>query len=578
MNLTLVLARTPRILVSSGLTIALLTGCEAETGAGEPSAEQGKTLELPSIDTSMVYEFERWRDDFPYTLHVPPRRIGLWYDRTAQQALEKVVHNLSGLCTQTAWFMSKEFFGRHLEETGDLLIEKLDETQRKPHGYDHAENILGVIGLLKSSAFADVLVRTAAHEHPGIRRAAFRALVNAGDEAAVLEIGKGYDRMSRVETVDWIKAMARHLSDQELFPRFREMMTEQRYADVFEFVFDEATKLDPKRAARLFDPMWLDMVEDLRLHVAGIMHAAGDERGTVRLRHALELPIKIPKRKMVAVQGAAKGDASPMLNELLALTNEDIEDLNLRILHAVRKIPGQLVDDTILTMTDESKPYEIRQYALLTLAERGKTAELDALVDTIRREPEGNKYRNAIADLVGARYGKAVPVLLDRMKKGARTGEIFYLKMIARINRKESFAALREVFLRPEYVYPWRTRYSNVTFLGVQFANLSSCAPEMLQLLKELPKDDYRRRAAMMHTLANLAGSRSEDSAFSDPIYAALRERVFDVGEFPQVRILALDYLRKDLRIGDAMELRARLQREKTAMRQYLSDYLFEFF
>lgn len=582
MNLPLVSARAFRVLLTFGLAILLLGGCRPESGATDSSAAktagQDKVLPLPSADTNMVYEFEQWRDDFPYPLHVPQRRIGQWYDRNAQQALEKVVANLSGLCSKPAWTMAKEFFGRHREESQEILIEKLDETQRKRDGYDQAENILGVISQLKSPAFARVLVRTAAHQHPGIRRAAYRALTFSGDEAAVLEIGKGYRRMNKVETVDWIKAAAAQLSDKELFPLFRAMLTEQRYADVYAFVFEAATKLEPKRAAQLFLPIWLNMPVDLQLHVAGVLHAAGDERGTEQLRRALVLPIKIPKKKLVAVQGATKGDPRPMLNELLALTNEDREDLNLLILNAIREIPGQVIDDTLLTLTDESKPFQIRQYALLALAERGKTTELDALVELIKQEPEGNKYRAAIADLVGARYGKAVPVLLERMKKGSQKSEVFYLRMIARINRKESFTALREVFLRPEYTLPWRERHSNVTLLGVQFSNLSTCNSEMIQLLGELPRADVRRRAALVHALANLAGSRREDTAYSDPIYAALRARVFDVEELPQMRILALDYIRKDLRLRDAMELRARLQKEKTAMRQYLSDYLIEFF
>ena len=52
----------------------------------------------------------------------------------------------------------------------------------------------------------------------------------------------------------------------------------------------------------------------------------------------------------------------------------------------------------------------------------------------------------------------------------------------------------------------------------------------------------------------------------------------FDAGELPQIRILALDYLRKDIRLADAMALRKQLRKEPEGMQQYFSDYLYEFF
>ncbi len=566
--------------VCCALLCLFLPSCELqeEPGDAPPSQEAKVKKEFPSKPSAFDYEFDRWHDDFPYALHVPPKRVGLWYDRNAQQALEKIVNNVSGLCTKPAWMMSKEFFDRHLDRTAELLIEKLDETQRRRDGYDHAENLLTAIARQETSVFAKAIVRTASHSHPGIRRAAFRALLNAGDEAAVMEVGKKFTAMNRSEQTDWVKAAARHLSDKNLFPLFRDMLTKQKYAGMQAYVFDEVMKLPAQRSAKLFDPIWLSMAKDLQLHVAGVMHAAGDERGTLRLRHALKLPVEIVKRKIVAVQGANRGEAAPLVDELLALTNADYEQLNELIVETIHDVPGQRVTDTLLTLTDPSKPYQVRQRALRALHRRGYTSELDLLVETIRKEPEGTKFRNAIADLVGAQYGKAVPGLLERLKKGAQKAEIYYIRMIARINQKESFPALCEVFMRPEYVFPWRERHSNVTFLGVQFANLNRSSDAMVKFLGTLKREDYRRRAALIHALANLAGARRDEPHVADKIYAALRERVFDTAELPQIRILSLDYMRKDIGIADAMKLKAMLPKEHTGIRQYFSDYLFEFF
>lgn len=562
------------------LATSLLTACEADVTETPvtKATDQKQVKTLPSAETNMVYEFEGWRDDFPYALHKPPRRTGEWYDRNRQQALEKVLQNVSGLCTKSAWLMSKEFFDRHMEESRDLLIEKLDETQRSTNQYDHAENLLNVIGRQANQGFAAVISRAIRHEHPGIRRASFRALVKAGEGKVVLDVFRGYPGLSKVERLDWIKSAAIHLPDADLFPLFRTMLTEQGYSDMFAHIFEAATKLEPKRAAKLFAPIWLGMVEDLKLHVAGVMHAAGDQRGTVLLKQAITPPIKIQKKKVVAIQGAEKGDPTPMLDELLQLTLEDNPLLNGMIIKAIRHLKEPRIDDILLTMTGVEKTREVRQFALLALRERGHTIELDQLVEVVKTEPEGTKYRSAIADLVGARYEKVVPVLLDRMKKATSKAEIFYIRMMARINQKASFPALKEVFMRPEYTLKWRERHSNVTIMGVQFSNLSSCPGEMLGLLAELPKSDYRRRASLVHALANLAGAQIDNAATAKPIYAALRKIVFDREDLPQMRILALDYLRKDIMLDDAVELRAKLPKEKTPMRQYLSDYLFEFF
>jgi hypothetical protein len=132
--------------------------------------------------------------------------------------------------------------------------------------------------------------------------------------------------------------------------------------------------------------------------------------------------------------------------------------------------------------------------------------------------------------------------------------------------------------MRPEYVFPWRERHSNVTFLGVQFANLNRSSDAMVEFLGTLKREDYRRRAALIHALANLAGARRDEPHIADKIYAALRERVFDTAELPQIRILSLDYMRKDIGLADAMKLKAMLPKEHTGIRQYFSDYLFEFF
>ncbi len=533
---------------------------------------------MPSVTTEMVYDFDEWHDDFPYALHVPHRKPGLWYDRNSQEALEKVISNLSGMCTKPAWLMSKEFFDRHWEESRELLVEALDAAQRRRDQYDLAENIVNAMGRCSEGLFADVLVRASVHSHPGIRTAAFRALRNGGDEAAVLKVGESIRRMGQVEQIEWVKAAMNKLSDEKLLPILRDMLTRQEYVHLQNHAFEAAMKLPPKRAAGLFEPLFDKLAGDLQLYVAGLMHGLGDERGTARIRIALKPPVKILTRKMVAVRGAMMGDASLFRDELLELTNEDNEGLNLALISALRSVPGDNVTDTLITMSDQSKPFPVRQAALQALVERGVTSEFEGLLEVLKTSPKNTRFRAAVADVVAAKYGRAVPFLLQRANDSTPKERVFFVRMIAAIGTKESFEALKAMFMAPEYRYVgWRERHSNVTFMGVHFSNLSGSTSEMLGLLGELPRQEYRRRAALVHALANLAGARPTED-FTKQVYAALRKIIFDRQEVPQLRILALDYLRKDVRLQDAMKLKASLNKEAKSVRQYFSDYLIEFF
>lgn len=555
--------------VPKGLAQALIK--IAAAGQQDPAA-------LPSVETKLVYEFEEWYDDFPYTLHVPQPQPGLWYDRNSQAAVEKVVANLSGLCSKPAWLMSKQFFDRHWDRSQKLLVETLDETQRRHDQYDWAENIVNVMGRCESGLFAEVLLRAAVHNHPGIRTAAFRAIRNGGDEAAVLKLGQRLGRMSRVEQIEWVKAAAGKLSDEKLFPILRDMLMRQEYAHLQNHAFEAAMKLPAKRAAKLFEPFWSQLAGDLQLYVAGLMHSVGDGRGTARLRAALKPPIKIVKRKMVAIQGVLLGNAATFTDELLELTSEDHEGLNVLLITALRDVPGDNVTDSLIIMTDTAKPFQVRQAALQALVQRGVTSEFKELMETLRTSPRNSKFRDAVADVVAAKYGKAATVLLKRSREGSVKEQVFYVRMIANIGTRESFLALKEIFMRPEYRFTgWRERHTNVTFLGVQFSNLKGSVDDIIGLLGELPRKDYRRRAALIHALANVAGAYPKEE-FSKRVYAAQRKIIFDAKEVPQLRILALDYLRKDILLADAMKLKIRMTKESEAMRKYFSDYLTEFF
>jgi hypothetical protein len=333
--------------------------------------------------------------------------------------------------------------------------------------------------------------------------------------------------------------------------------------------------LEADRAVRLLDPVWQTLPDPFQIQVAGLFHAIADPRGVARLRPELKTPVTDFNMAGLAVQALGKGDASVLIDEILTLTNEEQAELNLGIIDAIADVPGEAVTQTLLILADESQVTDLRKAALAALAARGQTQALDDLIDVVRAEPRGTRFQAAVEALVGAHYGRVAPVLLERAKLAGASQEQFFVRMIARVGTLESFEALREIFLLPEYRYEGGQQ-SNVVFLGVQLANIPVARLAMLDLLDSLPRSDYRRRAALIHALANIAGA-ANDRSFGAPIFAALRERLFDAEEVPQIRLLSLSYLQRDILLSDAVALRAVMRASEDGMRQYLSDYLLEF-
>src|SRR6185295_20180299 len=107
--------------------------------------------------------------------------------------------------------------------------------------------------------------------------------------------------------------------------------------------------------------------------------------------------------------------------------------------------------------------------------------------------------------------------------------------------------------------------------------NLTGCHAQVIELFRALPRADHVRRAHLLHTLGNMvpfgpaavAPAESRASAASTrasqpagagaSIYALYREILLDRAEAPQIRLLALLYLRKDLTLDDVPRIRSLL-------------------
>ena len=337
--------------------------------------------------------------------------------------------------------------------------------------------------------------------------------------------------------------------------------------------------MSPARAVKLLSPGYDDLPEQLQMITAPAFHAVGDPRGLGTLRKSIRGSNRA--LQAMAVDGARSGKIEPLVDDILQLTNQDLtnstDDVGLlvAIINTLQKVPGDRVNDVLLMYT-AATPAPVRQAAYQALYQRGETKALEELLE-LARTGTGTQRANAIADLVSCRYQKVLPVVMAFYKKAGASEQMWYIRELARYGSKPAFAPMKEIFMEPERKLPTRLDYTSVTFLGIQFSNMHESIHEIIGLLESLPRQDYRRRAALVHAVANVAGARS-DEPWTKDVYAALRRIVFNRKEIPQMRLLALEYLRKDVRLEDAMNLKRALRRENRQMRSYFSDYLLEYF
>ena len=75
-----------------------------------------------------------------------------------------------------------------------------------------------------------------------------------------------------------------------------------------------------------------------------------------------------------------------------------------------------------------------------------------------------------------------------------------------------------------------------------------------------------------------MVAADAENRAFAGAVYDSCREILADRDEIPQLRLLALEYLRRGLTLDDMERIKAMQDTETGPMRKALVDFLFEFF
>jgi hypothetical protein len=552
-----------------GIGCLLLSACSSEQKpalAPQPTSEQQSLAQALGI--------EPWHADFPAEIAMSPRMPGRWYDRTKRQALAKLVANLQGNTTAAAWPHAKMFFENPAPPGAAELLADAAESNYANQGLAaYLENLAEAMSRVGDVALSPTLVRLLDHPNEAVAARAMTGLASCGTREAVLDAEKRLDRISLRARADWLRAVAQRVPEdvEAIYARY---LTKPRFPVEVQTILEQAARLAPALGAKVVEPLLVPhaATPDVALVAAGLVHRAGDARGTNRLREYLASDN--PTLKVQAIKAATSGDPKPLLDEILKLSVYEDPSVREAVAQALATLSGDNIDETLMALgADVAAP--VRMAALRALASRGKRYHLDELIARVRTS-SGTNLSTALQDISASGDPTALAVIYERYKTTPNEERRGYMQALAYSRVPEVFAYLSEIFLGEEAVLSGSglTTMSNAALL---MPNLNGVVPKLVELFDKVPAGDYRRRAHMIKALAN-AISILETTEARAPALALFRRLWSDRAQLPQIRLFALQYHRRYLDLDAVMEIKEGLKSETEPMRWALSDWLHEFY
>lgn len=556
------------------LTLGLASCGERSAPPVTPIAQATTTRPATSTRPAHPLGFAVWHDDLPIEVPLSPSGPGHWYSRTPSQALEQVVKNLSGTCTQDAWHFARDFFKRAPEDGDEVLIEHMERAFLAPDRGEIVENIVDAMGAAARPVFAPSLLRAVGHSREGVRSKAMAALTRSGTRETLQAAYKNWEKLEPRCRLEWVRAAAQHLGD-EIAPIYRTILESQDLVYLHREVLNQLKVLTPARVVAVVKPIFEKAPRDERVHYALMMHMKGDPTGTTVIRETMRGTQ--PGLKASVLEACVGTDFEWLLPEVLKASTDDDAGVRRAAAIALAPVPGDNVDK-VLEILGLDRDDQVRRAALFALKKRGQRKLLDELVTAIPTAT-GSRFRTLLEDVSAAADGAAIPAIMGRyeqIKVQSPPDARDLLRIVAFMRAPEAFEPLSNVFLGPIYAFDPAGRLNSRDYLGTLLANLGGEEPRVLALFDALPRSDPARRAVLLHTLGNMATHAVRENAAL--VYARYRALLADRGEEPQIRLLALAYLRKDMRLDDMQKLKKMLEGEDEAMRRALNNFLFEFF
>ena len=537
-------------------------------------------LPSPAQDDGTVrganpYRLEPCHADFPVELSWPNPH-GRAYDRSRRQILERLCANLQGNVRKEAWHMATEFFWRAPDDAVEPLVATMDGAFGNPALLDVARNCVEAMGRMANPRLEPALRRAAEHASPKVHQAAFQALARCGTPATLREMHGWFPRMDAHARAAWIENVRLRLGA-DAVPLFRDIVMGSYSIELRDEVLRETVKMPPERAAEVLQGRWSDALGEFKAIVAGVLHAAGDARGTTWLQEALEG--EDPMRLVLALRYGTYGDPEHLRDHLLRLSTHERTEIRHELARALVRVEGDDVADVyeVLAVPEENR--ETRMIALRQLVRRGRDRVITAMIDEMATAG-GTRLQDLLGQIAASGDPRCVPDLVARFRKAPEGEGRPFLQSLAQNGSEAATAALLELFRGPQLVVSRGATgvFTTGTYVPTLLMNLREREAQVFDAVEQLDRADWWRRAALLPTVSGLAVDRRDD-ALLQRAAAILRGILFDRAELPQLRVLALNLMtRPFVGVDDALRLKNGLGDESPAMRALLSDYLHDYF
>ncbi len=564
-----------KLLRSVALTAALCQGAVVAQAAGTPKPAPAGQDPLPGQAQANVYHLEPFHADFPVELSYP-HQSAREYDRTRRQILAQLAANLQGNVRVEAWHLATQFFGHAPEDAVEPLIEAMDRALGDPSLQDVVKNSVEAMGRMGNPRFEAALQRAIEHRHPAVREAAIDALSVCGSPATLRNLGGLFRTMSQRSRGVWLHQVRIRLGH-DAVPVLREHMMADYSTAVRDEVLKETLALPPADAASVLRGRWPEAVGEFKAIIAGMLHAAGDTVGTGWLHDALQSADIATL--VTALRHSSYGELGPLRELVLRATTHARPEVRLEAAKVLSRVDGDDVADVFEVLAAPDEVWEVRAIALRELTRRGRPAVVTAMLDELRTAT-GTRLQDLLSKLAASGDDRAAPILLERFETAPPDEGRPFLQALAQNRSAAAVDGLLALFCGPERVVARsssRGAYTTINYLPTLLANLRGHELRILAVWRDIPRDEYHHRAALLQTLVGIAVDR-QDPQITAPVLEAVRGVLFDRTELPQMRVLALNMLVPNfLTIDDALQLKNKRYEEVPAMRVLLTDFLVDY-